>query len=205
MAEKSKIKTLHIVLLTLVVLTLIWSGIHPKDYFVWMLEVLPTVIGLVLVIRTYKKFQLTDLLYILIAIHGIILCIGGKYTYAEVPIGLWVQELMGTARNNYDRLGHIAQGFIPAILAREILTRLKVVKNGKWLFLFATCICVAFSAFYELIEWWVAIFTGDGSAEFLGTQGDIWDTQWDIFLCLIGALSSQLFLGSVHDRQLEKL
>lgn len=199
-----QIKNLHLCLLSIVVLVLIWSGITPKDRFTWFLEVFPVLIGFTLIIPTYRRHRLTDLLYTLIAIHCVILCVGGRYTYAEVPAGFWIQELMGWSRNNYDRLGHFAQGFIPAILAREILIRNQVVKNKKWLFLFVTSICLSFSAIYEFIEWGAALATGEGATAFLGTQGDIWDTQWDMFLALIGSIVSQLALSRFHDRQLGK-
>ena len=201
---QKNVKSLHLVLLAIVLIILTWSGITPKDRFTWYLEVAPVFIGFILIIQSYHRFRLTDLLYILITIHSAILCIGGRYTYAEVPVGFWVQELFGFARNNYDRLGHFAQGFIPAILAREILIRHQVVKNKKWLFLFVTSICLSFSAIYEFIEWGAAVTTGEGATAFLGTQGDIWDTQWDMFLALVGALTAQLTLSRLHDRELQK-
>lgn len=200
-----QISKLHLLLLLMVCAVLIWSGIGPKDYPTWVLEVLPVMIGLALIVPTYNKFRLTDLLYILIAIHCVILCVGGHYNYAEVPAGFWVQEWFGFSRNHYDRLGHFFQGFMPAILAREIFIRAKIVNGGKWIFILAVSVCLAFSAFYELIEWWVAIFAGDGSANFLGTQGDVWDTQWDMFIALIGAISSQALFWKLHDRQLSKI
>lgn len=201
---QKNIKPLHLSLLVIVLTVLTWSGINPKDRFTWFLEVAPVLIGFMLMIPTYHRFRLTDLLYVLIAIHCVILCIGGRYTYAEVPIGFWVQEMMGWSRNHYDRVGHFAQGFIPAILAREILIRHQVVSNKKWLFLFATSICLSFSAVYEFIEWGAALVSGEGATAFLGTQGDVWDTQWDMFLALIGAITAQLTLSGFHDRELQK-
>jgi putative membrane protein len=141
--------------------------------------------------------------YVWLFVHGVILMVGGHYTYAQVPIGFWMQETFDLARNNYDRLGHLAQGFIPAMLAREILIRCSPVKAGRWLMLYVTSICLAFSAFYEMIEWWVAIISGEEAVAFLGTQGDPWDTQWDMFLALCGALAAQLLLGKIHDRALK--
>ncbi|MBL6946022.1 MAG: DUF2238 domain-containing protein, partial [Rhodospirillales bacterium] len=153
---------------------------------------------------TVTRFRLTPLLYRLIFIHAAILMLGGHYTYAEVPLGFWIQDAFDLSRNHYDRLGHLAQGFIPAILAREILLRRTALSRGGWLFLLVTSVCLAFSAFYELAEWWAAIALGQSADAFLGTQGDIWDTQWDMFLALIGALSAQITLGRLHDRQLAR-
>lgn len=201
---QKNIKPLHLILLVVVLAVLTWSGINPKDRLTWFLEVAPVLIGFALIIPSYYRFRLTDLLYFLIAIHSVILCIGGRYTYAEVPVGFWVQEFFSLARNHYDRLGHFAQGFIPAILAREILIRHQVVKNKKWLFLFVTSICLSFSAIYEFIEWGAAVTTEEGATAFLGTQGDVWDTQWDMFLALIGALTAQFTLSRRHDRELQK-
>lgn len=182
---------------------LVWSGIRPHDRITWALEVAPVVIGLLAVLATYRRFPLTRLLYVLLFVHGVILMVGGHYTYAQVPIGFWLQELLDLARNNYDRLGHVAQGFVPAILAREILIRCSPVKAGRWLLLYVTSICLAFSAFYEMIEWWVALISGEEAVAFLATQGDPWDTQWDMFLALCGALAALWLLGTPHDRALE--
>jgi putative membrane protein len=199
-----RISYLHIFLLVAVLAVLIWSGIGPKDFATWVLEVLPVIIGLVLIIPTYNRYRLTNLLYTLIAIHCIILCVGGHYSYAEVPAGKWVQDWFGFSRNHYDRLGHLFQGFMPAILAREIFIRNRIVTRAPWVFILSFSVCLAFSAFYEFIEWWVAIFSGDGSPAFLGTQGDVWDTQWDMFCAAIGAISSQLLLFKIHDGQLAR-
>ncbi|WP_373084968.1 DUF2238 domain-containing protein [Sneathiella sp.] len=184
---------------------LIWSGIHPKDYFVWFLEVFPALIGLGLLAATYQKFRLTPLLYGLILIHCVILMVGGHYTYAEVPLFDYIKPWFGFERNNYDRLGHFAQGYIPAILAREILIRLKVVTRSNWRNFITVAICLAFSAFYELIEWTVALLSGTNADDFLATQGDIWDTQSDMAMALLGAICALLLLARVHDRQLAKL
>lgn len=186
-------------------ITLLWSGINPKDQFTWVLEVAPAVIGLGLLIWTRKSFPLTPLLYVLILIHCVILMVGGHYTYAEVPLFDWLREPMNWERNNYDKVGHFAQGFVPAIIAREILIRLDVVKLGAWLNLYVLSVCLGFSAFYELIEWWVALGTGEGAEAFLGTQGYVWDTQSDMFLALIGAASAIIFLSHIHDKALRKL
>jgi putative membrane protein len=179
-----------------------WSGIQPKDYFTWFLEVLPAIIALALIALSYKSFPLTPLLYCLILAHAIVLMIGGHYTYAEVP---FFDGLFGAERNNYDKVGHFFQGFVPAIVAREILIRKKVVKSEAWLILFVLSICLAFSAFYELIEWFVAITSGQGSEAFLGTQGYIWDTQSDMLYALIGASVALLTLRNVHNRGLKQL
>ncbi len=148
---------------------------------------------------------MTPLAYRLIFLHAAILMLGGHYTYAEVPLGFWVRDALGLSRNHYDRLGHLAQGFVPAILAREILLRKTPLKPGPWLFFLVTCVCLAISAFYEFVEWWAALASGEAASAFLGTQGDVWDTQWDMFLCLLGALAAQLTLSRVHDRQLAAL
>ena len=189
-------------LLGLVLVVLVWSGIRPHDRFTWLLEVGPVLIGLPIVIATRRRFPLTPLLYLLLAVHAVILMVGGKYTYAQVPAGFWVQEWLGLARNHYDRLGHFAQGFVPAILAREILWRRSPLRGSRWLGFVVVAICLAFSAFYELIEWWTAAATGEAAEAFLGTQGDPWDTQWDMFLALIGAVTAVILLRRLHDRQL---
>ena len=184
---------------------LIWSGINPQDQFTWFLEVVPALIGFVLLVLSYKKFPLTSLLYSLILIHMIILMVGGHYTYAEVPLFDWIKEVLGQSRNNYDKVGHFAQGFIPAILAREILLRKKVVQGAKiWLNYIVVSIVLAFSAFYELIEWWVALATGEDAEAFLGTQGYMWDTQSDMMFALIGSIAALLLLSRFHDKQLKK-
>ena len=183
----------------------IWSAINPKDVAIWGLEVSPAVIGLILIIWTYKKFPLTELLYSLILIHCVILMIGGHYTYAEVPLFDHIKPLFGFERNNYDKIGHFMQGFMPAILAREILIRLEVVNQKSWMNIIIVSICLAFSAFYELIEWFVAEVSQTGAEAFLGTQGYVWDTQSDMGFALLGAIIALLILSRVHDRQLERL
>jgi putative membrane protein len=181
---------------------LIWSAIEPKDYFIWMLEVLPAVIALGILAATCKAFPLTPLVYLLILLHCIILMVGGHYTYAEVPLFDWLKEPMGWTRNHYDKVGHFAQGFVPALIAREILLRRSPLQPGKWLFFIVACICLAISAFYEFVEWWVAVATGTAAEAFLATQGYVWDTQSDMLYALIGAIVAQLLLGRLHDRQL---
>lgn len=184
---------------------LTWSAIDPKDYFIWMLEVAPALFALGLLIATRNRFPLTPLAYILILVHCIILMVGGHYTYAEVPPFDWIREALGQARNNYDKLGHLAQGFIPAIVAREILVRNGVIRGKAWLNFLVVCVCLAISAFYELIEWWIAVLAGAASEAFLGTQGDAWDTQSDMALALLGAILALALLGRLHDRQLRSL
>lgn len=203
--EIKQIKALHWVLLAVVLAVLAWSGVTPKDRLTWVLEIAPVVIGLALILPTYNKFRLTDLLYILIALHCVVLSVGGRYTYAEVPAGFWVQDFFGWSRNHYDRLGHLFQGFVPAILAREILLRNKVVNGRGWLFLFVVSVCLAFSACYEFIEWGAALVSKEGSSAFLGAQGDIWDSHWDMLLALIGAITAMLTLSGLHDRQLRRI
>ena len=194
-----------LVLLVLALVLLVLSGIHPHDRLTWLLEVAPILIGAPILIATRRRFPLTPLAYRLLFVHALILMLGGHYTYAEVPLGFWVRDALGLARNHYDRLGHLAQGFVPAILAREILLRRSPLRAGGWLFFLVICVCLAVSACYEFIEWWTAVFTGEAATAFLGTQGDPWDTQWDMFLALVGALSAQLSLGRIHDRQLASL
>ena len=185
---------------------LLWSGINPKDQFTWFLEVVPALIGFVLIVATYKKFPLTPLLYTLILIHMIVLMVGGHYTYAEVPLFDTIKELLGQSRNNFDKVGHFMQGFEPAILAREILIRKEVVNASKrWLNYIVLSIVLAFSAFYELIEWWVALATGDNAEAFLGTQGYVWDTQSDMMFALIGGIMALLLLSKQHDKQLSRI
>jgi len=196
-------RTDPLVLLGIGALALIISGIGPYDRVTWVLEVFPILIGVPILVLTYRRFPLTPLAYRLIFIHALILMLGGHYTYAQVPLGFWVQDLFDFSRNHYDRLGHFAQGFIPAILAREVLLRRTPLVSGKWLFFIVACVCLAISACYEFIEWWSAIIGGESAEAFLGTQGDIWDTQWDMFLALLGALTSQIVFARFHDQQLK--
>lgn len=181
---------------------LLWSAIHPKDLFIWFLEVFPALFGFLALALTYNTFRLTNLAYILILIHCIILMVGGHYTYAEVPLFDWIAELFDSERNNYDKLGHFAQGFIPAIIAREIVIRKAIISTKSWTNFFIVCFCLALSAFYELIEWMVAVLTGSSSEAFLGTQGYIWDTQSDMGYAFLGSLLALLFLSKLHDKQM---
>ncbi len=184
---------------------LVVSGINPYDRFTWLLEVTPVLLGVPILVATHRRFPLTPLIYRLLFVHALILMLGGHYTYAKVPLGFWVQDLLHLARNHYDRVGHFAQGFVPAILAREILLRQSPLRPGKWLFFLVVCVCLAFSAFYELIEWWTALIMGQAADAFVGTQGDVWDTQWDMSLALIGAVAAQLLLSRLHDRALRQV
>jgi putative membrane protein len=183
---------------------LVWSGIGPKDFVTWCLEVAPAILGGIVLWFTRTRFPLTPLVYLLILIHCIILMVGGHYTYAEVPLGEWVRELVDGSRNNYDKLGHFVQGFIPAIIARELMIRLKVFTSARWRDFFIVCFCLAFSAFYELIEWWVALLSDEAADAFLGTQGYVWDTQSDMGWAFFGAVLALVLLGRMHDRQLSE-
>lgn len=197
-----KSKYFHIFLLVTLFLIFIWSFIKPHDLFTWFLEVLPAVIGISIVIVIYPKFKFTNLIYFLICIHAIILIIGGHYTYAEMPLFNWIRDTFDLNRNYYDRLGHFAQGFIPAMIIREVFIRKSVVKSGKWLFFIVVSICFAISAAYELLEFTVAMLTGTAAESFLGTQGDIWDTQWDMLYALVGSITSLIFLKKAHNKAL---
>jgi putative membrane protein len=181
-------------------------GIAPRaDRFTWALENAPVWIGLIALARTRRTFPLSTLCLTLLAVHSVILAFGGHYTYAKVPLGDWVRDALGLARNHYDRLGHFAQGFVPAILVRELLLRCAGLRRGRWLHFLTVSVCLAFSAFYEFIEWWTALLSGDAATDFLGTQGDVWDTQWDMFLAFIGASVAVLTLSRTHDRSLARL
>jgi putative membrane protein len=191
-------------LLFVVAVTLV-SGIRPYDRLTWWLEVFPILVAVPLLVATRRRFPLTPLLYGLIAVHATILAVGGHWTYARVPLGFWMQEAFGFARNHYDRLGHFAQGFVPAIAAREVLLRRTPLRRGGWLFFLVFAVCLAISACYEFVEWWSALVAGGAATAFLGTQGDVWDTQWDMFLAAVGALVAQWTLAPLHDRQLARL
>jgi putative membrane protein len=183
---------------------LIWSGIAPKDFMTWCLEVFPAVLGAVVLWHTRERFPLTTLVYVLILIHCVILMVGGHYTYAEVPIGDWWRDAIGGTRNDYDKLGHLAQGFIPAMIARELVIRLNVFNSVRWRNFFIVSFCLGFSAFYELIEWWVALLSDEAADSFLGTQGYIWDTQSDMGWALFGAVAALVLLSKLHDKQLRE-
>ncbi len=184
---------------------LIWSAIEPKDFYTWFLEVLPALIVAGTLAATRRRFPLTTLVYILILVHSLILMQGGHYTYAEEPFFNWLKEIIGWPRNNYDKLGHFAQGFIPAMVTREILLRKAVVSGRGWLNFLVVSVCLAISAFYELLEWWVAVLSGTAADSFLATQGYVWDTQSDMGLALLGAIMALLLLARIHDRQLTAL
>jgi putative membrane protein len=191
-------------LLATVLVVLVWSGIAPHDRFTWFLEVAPVLIGVPILILLWPSLRFTRLVYTLLCIHAIILMVGGKYTYAMVPFGFWLQDVFDFSRNHYDRIGHFAQGFIPAILAREVFIRRSPLGGSRWLPFVVICFCLAFSAFYELIEFWTALASGEAAESFLGTQGDVWDTQWDMQLALIGAMVALLTLSGIHDGELRR-
>lgn len=195
-----------LVFLSLVVLAaLLASGIAPKDRLTWWLEVAPVLIAAPLLAATYRRFPLTDLLYVLIGLHALVLILGGAYTYSHVPLGFWLQDLLGTDRNPYDKIGHFMQGFVPVLIAREILLRGGYVTGRRMLGFLSICVALAVSASYELIEWWAALLVGQGADEFLGLQGDEWDTQSDMFFALIGAIAAVLGLARLHDRQVNAM
>jgi len=182
-----------------------WSAIRPYDRFTWVLEVFPAVVGLGVLAITFKRFRFTHLAYTLMLIEAVILMVGGHYSYAREPLFNWLSETFALGRNHYDKVGHFAQGFIPAIIAREILIRTSPLRPGKWLFFLIVCVCLAVSAAYELIEWGGALAWGSAAEDFLGTQGYVWDTQSDMALALLGAILALLFLGRAHDRALERI
>jgi putative membrane protein len=193
------------ILLVVAIILLALSRIGAAESGTWIMEVAPILIIAPILVVTARRFPLTPLVYRLLFVHALILMVGGHYTYAKVPLGFWVQDALGLARNHYDRLGHLAQGFVPALLAREVLLRRSPLERGKWLSFLVVCVCLALSATYELIEWLAAVLRGSAADAFLGTQGDVWDTQWDMFMALIGAISALLLLSRAHDRQLAKL
>ena len=184
---------------------LLWSAINPKDYLTWLLETAPAMVAFIVLMATRQRFPLTDLTYGLILFLSLILMIGGHYTYAEVPLFDWFKDVFNQDRNNFDKAAHFAQGFVPAVIAREIIIRNQVLKKTSWLNFFVICICLAISAFYELIEWWVAIISKEAAESFLGTQGYVWDTQSDMALALLGAMVALVTLKQTHDRQISEL
>jgi putative membrane protein len=198
-------RTFHLTLLFIVGVVFCWSGWRPYDRFTWWLETAPALAGLVILLATYRRFPLTNLCYALIALHICVLCLGGHYTYARVPLFDWLRPIFGWERNHYDRLGHLMQGFVPAIIAREVIIRLGVVHRKKWVPFLVVSVCLAISAFYELLEWWAALIGGSAADDFLGSQGDVWDTQSDMCLALIGAVCALLFLSRFHDRGLRMI
>jgi putative membrane protein len=193
------------ILLVAVLVLLALSRVGALEPGTWLLEVAPILIVAPILVLTARRFPLTPLVYRLLFVHALILMLGGHYTYAKVPLGFWAQHTFGLARNHYDRVGHLAQGFVPAMLAREVLLRRSPLERGKWLGFLVVCVCLALSAIYELIEWLAAVLGGSAADAFLGTQGDVWDTQWDMFMALVGATSALLLLSRVHDRQLARL
>ncbi|HKP10464.1 MAG TPA: DUF2238 domain-containing protein [Blastocatellia bacterium] len=197
-------KRFHVALLASFAVILVWSVIRPKEMFTWFLESFPAMIGAVILLATYRRFELTTLVYVLIWLHAIILVVGGHYTYAEVPLGDWVRDTFHLSRNHYDRVGHFAQGFVPAMIAREFLLRKSPLKRGKLLAYVVVSICLAISAAYELLEFGVSVLTGSAGDAFLGTQGDVWDTQKDMLMALIGAVTALLALSRLHDHQLAR-
>ena len=184
---------------------LVWSAIEPSDRLTWWMEVIPALLGFVILLLTRQRFPLTGLVYFLILVHSVILMVGGHYTYAEVPVGDWLRDLTGGDRNNYDKLGHLAQGFIPVMIAREVMIRNSVVAVRGWLNFLLVCFVLAVSAFYELIEWWAALLSAEAADSFLGTQGYVWDTQSDMLWALCGSILALLMLSRIHDRQINAL
>ena len=192
-------------LMVLCLLGLVVSGASPHDRLTWFLEAGPVIVGIPILLGTYRRFPLSQPVYFLLFIHALVLILGAHYTYAKVPLGFWLQDVFEFSRNPYDRIGHFAQGFVPALLAREILVRTSPLRGSRWLPFLVVCFCLAFSAFYELLEWGGAVVLGESAEMFLAMQGDVWDTQWDMFLALIGAVSSLVFLSGLHDRSLDKV
>jgi putative membrane protein len=189
----------HLLLLMFVFVIFCWSAYSPFDRFTWWLEVSPGILGFGLLILTYERFRFTTFCYTLIALHIAILCLGGHYTYARVPFFLWLEPILGWHRNHFDRLGHFAQGFVPAIIARELLLRLRILNRPNWIPFVVVCVCLAISASYELIEWWTALLSGNAANDFIGSQGDVWDTQQDMFMALIGAVCALLLAAPFHN------
>jgi len=193
------------VMVAVATLAVVASGVGPKDRATWWMEVAPVLIAVPILWGTRRRFPLTPLLYGLVALHACVLSLGGHYTYAEVPLGFWARDALGLARNHYDRVGHLMQGFVPALVAREVLLRTSPLRPGRWLFTLVTAVALAISAIYEFVEWWAAVLLGQGADAFLGTQGDPWDTQWDMFMAFLGALLAQALLSRLQDRQLPRL
>lgn len=197
-------RNLHLFLWGSLAIMLAWSGWHPADRFTWLLEVLPIFLISFVLLLIYSRFYFSRLVCWLMWSHAIILLVGGHYTYAEVPLFDWIRDTFNLARNHYDRVGHFAQGFVPAMISREVFLRRKVLARGAWLFFILICICLAISAFYELVEWAAAVLTGTRADAFLGTQGDVWDTQWDMAMALLGGICALLFLKKPHDQAIKR-
>jgi putative membrane protein len=200
-----KARRIHLALLLTVIAVILWSAWRPHDRFTWWLEVSPGLVAIAVLLATYRRFRFTTLCYTLIALHICVLCVGGHYTYARVPLFDWLRPLFAWQRNNYDRLGHFMQGFVPAIVAREVIIRFGILVRKNWLPFLVLSICLAISAFYELIEWWTALLSGGAANDFLGSQGDVWDTQSDMCVALIGAIAALVVLTAVHNRAIRKL
>ncbi|MEU0027294.1 DUF2238 domain-containing protein [Streptomyces sp. NPDC006335] len=198
-------RPLPVLLAWAVVAALALSAWGPRDRTTWFLETVWVLVGLPLIVLTWRRFPLTDLLCCLLAVHALVLIVGGHYTYAQVPLGDWVRDTFGLDRNPYDRFGHLMQGFVPAVLVRELLSRTSPLRGSRWLAPLTVCACLAFSAVFEMLEWAAAVTGGQAADAFLATQGDVWDTQWDMFCALIGATVSVFALGRPHDRQLDRL
>jgi putative membrane protein len=196
---------IHLALLLTVIAVILWSAWRPHDRFTWWLEVTPGLVAILVLLATYRRFRFTTLCYTLIALHICVLCVGGHYTYARVPLFDWLRPLFAWQRNNYDRLGHLMQGFVPAIIAREVIIRFGILARKNWLPFLVVSICLAISALYELIEWWTALLSGGAANDFLGSQGDVWDTQSDMCVALIGAIAALIVLSAVHNRAIAKL
>ena len=201
----ARISPLHLLLLLATALVFAWSAWNPYDRVTWWLETIPGILGAALLIATYSRFRFSTLVYTFIALHICILCVGGHYTYARVPLFDWLKPIFGWHRNHFDRLGHFAQGFVPALIARELFVRRGIIRSRGWIFAVVVFVCLGISAFYELVEWWTALASKSGATEFLATQGDIWDTQEDMFMALIGALCALLFFAGWQNRQMRRL
>ncbi len=201
----ARISPLHLLLLLATALVFAWSAWNPYDRVTWWLETIPGILGAALLIATYNRFRFSTLVYTLIALHICILCVGGHYTYARVPLFDWLKPIFGWHRNHFDRLGHFAQGFVPALIARELFVRRGIIRSRGWIFAVVVFVCLGISAFYELVEWWTALASKSGATEFLATQGDIWDTQEDMFMALIGALCALFFFAGWQNRQMRRL
>jgi putative membrane protein len=194
-----------LILIATLSIVFVWSAIAPLERLTWWLEIFPILIALPILFLSYKNLKFTRLAYCLMVVHSIILLIGGHYTYAEVPLFNWLKDTLELTRNYYDRVGHLVQGFVPAIITREILLKKSPLVSGRWLFFMVCCICLSISVMYEFIEWWTAVIEGGAADAFLGTQGDVWDTQWDMFCALIGSIAAQLLLAKMHDKQMQAM
>lgn len=203
--NQNPVGKLHVFLLVTLFLVLIWSAVKPHDYFTWFLEVSPALLAVAIFAFFYKKFRFSNLIYIFVWFHCIVLMVGGKYTYAEMPLFDYFKEVFGWTRNNYDKVGHFMQGFSPALIAREVFIRKNIVNGRGWTFFLSVAVPLAFSAFYEFVEWWISVLTGDKGDSFLGTQGYVWDTQTDMFACFVGSIFSLLILSKLQDKQITRM